>query len=70
MVFSGFNLFNNTMKLVPHMKGGAAHLIDERQLIQLQQEQAQKALQVPEGHSTKVNLRANVGPSDGVSKAS
>ena len=59
---------NNT-RLVPHFHGGKASLIDERQLFQLQQEQAQRALEVPEGHSDKVNLRANVEPSEGVSEA-
>ena len=58
------------MKFVPHFKGGSVSLIDEQTLIQLQQEQAQRALQVPEGHSTSNSLRANVEPSEGVSEAS
>lgn len=57
------------MKFVPHFKNGSASLIDEQTLIQLQQEEAQRALEVPEGHSNRVNLRVNVEPSEGVSEA-
>ena len=46
----------NRTKFIPIFTGGKASLIDERQLIQLQQEQAHQALEVPEGTVSPVDL--------------